>query len=433
MKDFVDIGSREGAVHHLRQCTDPHLQEFLEKEADHIEGEETDQSHDRDEDRDRRVLSCQDAVDLLALFAALIDPGFDHTGFTGLHNKAETHVGDRRRSVQPPLLLELDRQMVQELHLILVQFQRLQDQLIPLDDLAGSKAQRNVRSRRMILDQVHDRVQAAVDRSPVVILVTEVLSCGLFLIFGNVDRVIHQFLDALIFGGRDRHNGRTQKSLHRVNINGSVVLFHFVHHIEGHHDRHVHLQQLHGEIEVSLDVGRVHDIDDRLGLFMEHKVSRDQLLLGVGRHGIDARKVRDQRIAVSEDHAVLAVHGHAREIPHMLSRSGQNIKERRLAAVLVAYQRKGQSSALGQRVSASLGVIDAFLAKTRVGTLLTEALIRAVLFFSFLLLWDRLHVDLCGFAKTQGQRIAVDTDLHRIAQRRVFEHRHFRPGNHSHI
>ena len=51
---------------------------------------------------------------------------------------------------------------------------------------------------------------------------------------------------------------------------------------------------------------------------------------------------------------LFAVHRHTREIADVLVGAGELVEEGRLAAVLVARQRKGKGRAVGQRVLALL-------------------------------------------------------------------------------
>ena len=46
---------------------------------------------------------------------------------------------------------------------------------------------------------------------------------------------------------------------------------------------------------------------------------------------------------------------------------------------------------------------------------------------------NKLYIDLFCIGKAEGQLIAVDTQLHRIAKRRELDERHFRAGDHAHI
>mgnify|MGYP007039093971 CR=1 FL=1 len=52
---------------------------------------------------------------------------------------------------------------------------------------------------RVILDEVHDAMDAAMDRAAVVVLRTEVEPLRLLLIARDVQRMGHQLIDAFIF------------------------------------------------------------------------------------------------------------------------------------------------------------------------------------------------------------------------------------------
>ena len=54
---------------------------------------------------------------------------------------------------------------------------------------------------------------------------------------------------------------------------------------------HPQLQQLQCQIEISLNIGGVHDIDDAVGLSLQNKVPGHDLLLGVGAQGVDTRQI----------------------------------------------------------------------------------------------------------------------------------------------
>ena len=152
--------------------------------------------------------------------------------------------------------------MLQHLLLILIKPQLIQDQLISLDNLAGRKAHRQARPIGVILDQMNDSVDAAVQRTRVILHVTEVLFQRPLLIMSDMNRVAHQLIDALILCRGDRNHRNPQHLFHPVDIDRAAVSAQLIHHIECNHHGNIHLQQLHREIEIALDVRRVHDIDD---------------------------------------------------------------------------------------------------------------------------------------------------------------------------
>ena len=179
---------------------------------------------------------------------------------------------------------------------------------------------------------------------------------------GHVNRVAHDLLHALARGGADGHHRHAEHPLHAVDVHRAAVARELVHHVERHHHGDAHLQALHGEVEVALDVGGVHDVDDAQGMLVEHEVAAHQLLARVGRERVDAGQVGDHGVRIAADDAVLAVHRDAGEVAHVLVGARELVEEGRLAAVLVADQGVGQRSIVGQGLAGSLAVELALLA-----------------------------------------------------------------------
>ena len=87
----------------------------------------------------------------------------------------------------------------------------------------------------------------------------------------------------------------------------------------------------------------IHDVDDRIRLFVLHIAAGDALLGRERRHRICARQVnRDQlRIVriVLLNQAFLLVHGNAGPVAHALISTGQRIEHGGLAAVRISRKR----------------------------------------------------------------------------------------------
>ena len=201
-----------------------------------------------------------------------------HAGIADLRNKGKTHVGDGGASIQTALFFHLQRDMFQSFLFVLIKRQLIDDQPVPLDRFAGGKTHRDARCLRMVFDQMYHRVQTAVYGAAMFVFVAEILSLRLFLILCDVDRVVHQLLNALVFGRGDRHDRDAQHRLHGVYIHRAAVADHFIHHVQRHHNGDIHFKQLHGQIHVPLDIGNVDDVDDALRLLVQDKVAGDQLL-----------------------------------------------------------------------------------------------------------------------------------------------------------
>ena len=261
----------------------------------------------------------------------------------------------------------------------------------------------------MIFDQVDDAVDAAVHRAAVVILAAKIHPPGALLILCHMDGVVHQLVHALVLGSRDGNDRDAQQRLHLVDAHRAAVAPDLVHHVQRQHHGGVQLHQLHGQIQVALNVGGVHDVDDAGGLFADDELPGDDLLAGIRRHGVDAGQIGDFGLRVALDGTALAVHRHARKIAHMLVGAGELIEQGGLAAVLVAGQRKGQCLVFRQGVLPFFDVIPAALAKARVlhHFILDRCVHRR----------DGLgggDADLRGILQPQGQLVAVDAQLHGV-------------------
>ena len=439
MDRFIDARGGHCGIRRLAQSPDPCRQQILQEGADDIEGQIKDTAHDRYKYRNGRIFTGQDPVDPLAaqMFPALVR--LHNTGLADLLDKGKPHVRHGRAPVQSALLFHLEDDMLQHFQFILVQSQLIDDQMVSLDRLVCRETGRKPCPLRMVLDQVDDCVETAVDSAAVVVGVTEILSRRPFLIVSDMDGVADQLIDSFIFCGHDRNHRNSQHTLHPVDIDRPAVAAQLVHHIEGDHDRNIHFQQLHGQIQVSLNIRGIHDIDDRPRVVVKDKVPAHQLLARIGRHGINTRQVSDHSISLTADLSVLAVHRDPREVPDMLICPGQLVKKRRLAAVLVSDKGKGQELPVRERISASLGMILALFSKAGVLDLPGCTFLLPVLRCSgtpclpscFIL--NQCSLDLPGILQPQSQLISMDAQFHRIPHGSQFHQGHLRPGDHSHV
>ena len=319
--------------------------------------------------------------------------------------------------------------MLEHILLILVQRQLFQDKGIPLDGLGSGEAHRQTRLLGVILDEMHHRVDAAVDGAAVVVPVAEILLQRRLLILGDMDGVADQLIHALVLGGGDGDHRHAQHGLHGVDIDGALIAHQLVHHVQRHHHGDAHLQKLHGQVQVPLDVGGVHDIDDGLGLVLQNEVPGHDLLAAEGGHGVDARQVGDLRVGIPPDDAGFPVHRNAGEVAHVLLGAGELVEQGGLTAVLVAHQRVGQDGAIRQGMLPRLAVVLA--AFTQTGVIRVTGAVYADM--AAAALPDGLDLDLIGLRQAQGQLVAVYLHLHRVAHRGQLHHRHLRAGDHAHI
>ena len=181
---------------------------------------------------------------MVYLAAALVFLAFlrlDNRLGAQLLDEGIAHIGYCRGAVQASLSLHLAYDMLDGVLFVLVQLQRLLHQAVTFHQLAGGKADREAGCHCVIFYQVHHAVQAAVHRSAVVFLVTEVFARGLLLIAGDVHRVLYQLVDTLVLCCGDGDDRNAQQALHSVYSDASSVSAQLVHHIQGKDDGDVQL------------------------------------------------------------------------------------------------------------------------------------------------------------------------------------------------
>ena len=146
------------------------------------------------------------------MLAALVHLG--HGEAADLLDEGEAHVGQGRRTVLAALGLHLGHDMLHAGHLVLVEAERLPHQPVALDQLGRREAQRQPGAVGVVLNEVHDRVEAAVQGAGVGgILAAEVHAAGNVVVARDVNGVLDELVDALVLGGGDGHDGHAQQGL----------------------------------------------------------------------------------------------------------------------------------------------------------------------------------------------------------------------------
>ena len=151
-----------------------------------------------------------------------------------------------------------------------------------------------------------------------IFFVTEILSHRPFLILRNMKCMFHEFLYALVFGCRNRNDRYPEQFLHQIDIDRSMVTGYFIHHIQCDYHRNIHLQKLHRQVQIALDVGCIDNIDHRFRLIFKYKIPRNDLLTAIWRHRINTRKICHRGIRMPFYRPVLSVNCHSRKISDML-------------------------------------------------------------------------------------------------------------------
>ena len=281
MNHIIDTGRTYPMIYNIAQCHNAHLKNILQKCTDHAESQKENKSHDSDKARNCRILSCQNAVDLhtpqvFFAFFWLYD-----CFITDFLNEIKTHMGNSRCTVKPTLFFHLFNDMLQCLFFILVQFQTFHNQRITFGKLRCCKTYRNPGCLRMILNQMHDCMKAPMYRTTVFIYITEINWLRTFLIFCHMNGMLYQFINSFILCRRNRDDRDSQHILHLIDQNGTAVFPHLIHHIQRKNHRNIQFHQLHRQIQISLNIRRIYNVDDSFWMFIKHKISCYDFLAGI--------------------------------------------------------------------------------------------------------------------------------------------------------
>ena len=352
----------------------------------------------------------------------------DAAGADGLDER-EAHVGESRKAIGAGLLLHLGDDVLHGVKLVLLEAKCFDDQLVALDELGRGVAVGQASALGVIGDKLSNGVDAAVHGAAVrSVRAAEVDTPRALAVAGHVDGVLHQLVYALVLGGRDGHHRHAQEGLQGVHVHGAAVLSDLIHHVEGDDHGNVQLHELRGEVEVALDVGGVNNVDDRIGLGVDDELAAHDLLARVGRKRVDARQVCDRGLRMAAHLAILAVHGDAGKVAHVLVGACELVEECGLAAVLVACQRKREGLACGHHPSCRAGT-QLVLANGRVARharrhLQADLLVRIM---------DVLERDLGCVRRADGELVAAQANLKRVTHRRVLDHGDLGARREAHI
>ena len=281
----------------------------------------------------------------------------------------------------------------------------------------------------MILYQMDYGVDAAVNCSIMVIFIAKVLPQWTLLILCNVQCMPHKLVYTLILSRRNWNNRNAKQRLHCIYINRALISNDLIHHIKCHNHWQIHFQKLHCQIKVSLNIRCIYYIDNGSGLLIQNKIPGNNLFAAVRRHGIDARQVSNKRIGKALDGAILSVHCNTGKIADMLICTGQLIKQRSFATVLISYQRISQFLPLRQWIFILFGMIFPFLTQPRMHRIYDS--LTALMAIAALI--NGLNLNLRRFCKPERQLVAMHLQLHRVTHRRKLHNRNLCSGNHSHI
>ena len=156
---------------------------------------------------------------------------------------------------------------------------------------------------------------------------------------GHIGDRPEKLLTPTPMGDSRRDDGDAQLPREPRNVHGDIEALGHIHHVEVEDEGNLHLQELERQVQAALEVGGVHDVDDRRqGLLQEH-VAGDALLGRVGCQAVGSGEVDDLHgLAVALVPAHHLIDGHAGIVGHKLPCARQAVEDGRFAAVWLARQ-----------------------------------------------------------------------------------------------
>ena len=188
----------------------------------------------------------------------------------------------------------------------------------------------------MVLHHVGHRVDAAVHRAGG----AKVHLSGANIVLHRLSDAADQLIHAFVAGGGDGHHRHAQTLRQGLDIHAAAVACQLIHEVQSQHRGYAQLQQLQGEVEIALDVGGVHDVDDAVGVTVHQKIVGNHLFTGIRAQRIDAGQIHHLAVLLAPHLAHLLVHRDAGKIAHVLIGPGELVEQGGLAAVLITDQRQ---------------------------------------------------------------------------------------------
>ena len=174
------------------------------------------------------------------------------------------------------------------------QVQGLLHQLVPLQQLDGRPVGGEVGGIGVVVEQLAHAVVNVVGEAVVQVVGLK----GTAQVHLPVGR-LEQLVQSLASLGGDGDHGDAQLPGEALHIDGVPPGLHLVHKVQGKHQGALQLQQLNGEIEVALQIGGVHNVQNGVRSLANDEVPGHDLFHGVGGQGVDPRQIHHRQLPVA--------------------------------------------------------------------------------------------------------------------------------------
>ena len=153
---------------------------------------------------------------------------------------------------------------------------------------------------------------------------------------------VNDFLQTVSGGGNGVDNRAAELVGQNLGINLIALLIVDIALVQGNDHGNAQLQQLRGKEQAAAEIGRVHDVDDDVGVFLLHIGTGDAFLAGEGGHGVCAGKVNGDQLMIAGigllDRVLLLVDGNACPVADLFIAAGQCVEHRSFTGIRVASQ-----------------------------------------------------------------------------------------------
>ncbi len=237
-------------------------------------------------------------------------------------------VGDDGLSVVVELFLNSGDELFHLRQNVLAEREASQNLAVALEQLDGKPAA--LCRLGYVCDQLFDLSQRVLD------VLGELALCRSVLCRSSLLCCLDELLGALALDGCGLYDRNAELLGELLDVDHVAALLDNIHHVQRDNDRNAHFKQLGGQVQVTLDVGRIDEVHDGVRLLVYEVVACYDLLERVRRQRVNTRQVSDGDFLVGLELAFLLLDRNARPVTDVLRRTGQIVKHGRLAAVRVA-------------------------------------------------------------------------------------------------
>ena len=288
-------------------------------------GNVVNQPHDQCEDRQSEDSVGNDVVDLVrggkaGLF--LLDAVLDQTADVLI-----ARVGDDGLRVVVKLFLDSGDELFHLLQNVLAEREAGKHLAVALEQLDGEPAA--LRLFGNVRDQLFDLGQRVLDG------LGERMLCRSVLRRSGLLCRLDELPGALALDGCGLNDRNAELFGELLDVDHVAALLDDIHHVQRDNDRDAHFKQLGGQVQVTLDVGRINEVHDGVRLLVYEIVACYDLLERVRRQRVNTRQVSDRNFLVALELAFLLLDRNTRPVADILRRTGQIVEHGRLAAVRV--------------------------------------------------------------------------------------------------